>query len=104
VANLERFMNILNHHLPNAFRSASLFEQIGGKRRRFDIGKSCSLIATTSSASRPHIPMQSSSEITGMSSSLIFKNYIVNRVVSFDQNQSRAAGPICGAFRPTCWG
>jgi hypothetical protein len=38
--------------------------------------------------------MQSSSEIMACPSSLIFENYIVNRVVSFDQNQSRAARPI----------
>ena len=39
VALVERLMNIVDHHLPNAFRSSGLFEQIGGKRRRCDIGK-----------------------------------------------------------------
>ena len=77
------------------FGPPACLSQIGGKRRRRDIGKmlmlaNCGDLICIESAHSNAVLERNH----GMSSSLIFENYIVNRVVSFDQNQSSAARPI----------
>jgi hypothetical protein len=87
VPSIERLVNILDDHHPDALRAAGLFEQIIGESGGSEV-RNMLMIAATSSASRPHLPMQSSKEMMGLAlSSRQRQMSIENQLCRFDPNQ-----------------